>query len=513
MAGKARFKNLNYDLPPGYSYLWITYDINSLAEHKNIVDAKFTANSIRINNQLFFAGEESPEGSRTVLRTLYYDDFETDHGWSLSGEFEYGTPLGLGGFQGNSDPSGSYSGTKCIGTDFTGLGAFPGDYELNLSDKAYVAISEPFDFTYYNDISVRYMRWLNIGNDDYASIDVSSDGGKTWNEAWSNGNSLILDGNWTLHEVDISAFAARKSHVLIRFSLGPTNDYWQFSGWNIDDFSITGKFVSKDVGIAGLISPLEGCGHTNSDSVTVIVKNYGSDDSDGIIPLQYSFHGQASINYDTLYQVIPFGDSVQFTFKKKADLSIPDIYSFSVSTDMHDDEDLLNNEIEKAFYAQSTIETDHVENFESKGGLWMAKPYKASSWEYGFPGYGIDPPSGSKLWMTRLLSFYPNNDSSFVEGVCYKNQPDTRKILRMKYWVAAESNKDGAAVQYSTDNGISWQLLDTLINGYQWYNDTLQALNSRGWSGNSDGWISAGQILPKRITDAPINEIQIGFCQ
>jgi hypothetical protein len=510
IAGKAKFINLNYDLPPGYSYLWITYDIDSLAEHQNIVDAKFTANSIRINNQLFFAGEESPEGSRSVLRNLYFDDFETDHGWILSGEFEYGTPLGLGGFQGNPDPTGAYSGTKCIGTDFSGLGEFPGDYEVNLSDKDYVAISDTFDFTYYNDISIRYMRWLNIGNDDYASIDVSSDGGETWHEAWSNG-SLILDGNWKLHEVDISELAARKNNVLIRFTLGPTNDYWQFSGWNIDDFSLTGKFVSNDVGIASLISPLEGCGHTNSDSVTVIVKNYGFNDSYGLIPLQYSFHGQVSINYDTLYQVIPFGDSVQFTFKKKEDLTIPDIYSFSVRTDMQDDEDLLNDEFEKSFYVQPTIAIDHTETFESKGGLWMAKPYNASSWECGFPGYGIDPPSGSKLWMTKLLSFYPDNDSSFVESACYQNQPDIRKILQLDYWVISEDNKDGASVQYSPDNGINWHLLDTSIAGWSWYNDTLSALNSPGWSGNSEGWVSTRLILPKAITEAPTTKFRLAF--
>jgi hypothetical protein len=510
IAGKAKFKDLNYDLPPGYSYLWITYDIDALAEHKNIIDAKFTANSIRINNQIFFTGEESPAGSRSVLRTLYFDDFETDRGWILSGEFEYGAPLGLGGFVGNSDPSGAYSGTKCIGTDFSGLGEFPGDYEVDLSDKAYVAISDTFDFTYFNDISIRYMRWLNIGNDDYASIDVSSDDGKTWHEAWSNG-SLILDGNWTLHEVDISELAARKKNVLIRFSLGPTNGYWQFSGWNIDDFSITGKFVSNDVGIDRVISPLEGCGHTSSDSVTVIVKNFGFDDSYGVIPLQYSFHGQVSINYDTLYQVIPFGDSVQFTFKKKADLTIPDIYSFSVSTDMQDDEDLLNNKIEKSFYVQPTIDIDHTETFESKGGLWMAKPYNASSWECGFPGFGIDPPSGSKLWMTRLLSFYPDNDSSYVEGACYRNQPDIRKILQLDYWVNAENDEDGASVQYSPDNGINWQLVDTTVAGWNWYNDTISALNSPGWSGNSEGWISTRLILPKTITDAPTTKFRLAF--
>jgi len=102
-----------------------------------------------------------------------------------------------------------------------------------------------------------------------------------------------------------------------------------------------------------------------------MVKNYGADDSYGMIPLHYSFHGHESIVFDTLYQVIPFGDSVQFTFKKKEDLTKPDIYSFSVSLNMQDDEDLLNDKIEKSFYVQPTLDIDHVETFESKGGLWM----------------------------------------------------------------------------------------------------------------------------------------------
>ena len=78
---------------------------------------------------------------------------------------------------------------------------------------------------------------------------------------------------------------------------------------------------------AGLFPQLNGCGHTASESVTVIVKNFGAMDSYGVIPLQYSFDGNQTIEYDTLKQVIPFGDSVLFTFKKKADLSVADIYN------------------------------------------------------------------------------------------------------------------------------------------------------------------------------------------
>jgi hypothetical protein len=509
-SGQAVFSNLNYNLPTGYSYLWITYDVKLTAGHRNLLDAKITANSININGNTYFNEEKSPEGSRMILQTLHSDDFESALNWDLSGEFEYGSPQGLGGTQGNPDPDAAFSGTNIIGTDLTGLGDYAGDYEKNLTLDAYSAISDTFDFTYYNDLSIRYMRYLNIGVNDEAFVDISTDGGITWKEAWSN-SSMILDNSWKLHEINITEQAARESKVLVRFSLGTTNDYWQLSGWNIDNFTITGNYVSKDVGISRIVSPVKGCGHTDDDTVTVIIKNFGASDSYGIIPLQYSFDGNETIFQDTLYQMIPFGDSIQYTFKKKVDLSVADIYNFIVTTSMNEDDDPSNDGIEELFYAQPTIDYNYTETFESKGGLWMLSTGSTSSWEWGSPGFGIDPPSGDKLWMTKLLANYPDNDSSLIESVCYQNENDERKILQLKYWIESESNKDGACLQYSTDNGSTWNLLYTLITGWNWYNDSIDALNSRGWSGNSQGWVTAQLILPAHITNEPIMKFRTVF--
>ncbi len=509
VSGQAAFNGLSHDLPIGYSYLWVTYDIKSDAGHRDSIDAKFNVNSININGQTYFTGERSPFGSRTILQTLVSDDFESDLDWQLSGEFEYGTPQGLGGSQGNSDPLAAYSGTKIIGTDLTGLGAYPGDYEKNLVLNEYMAISDTFDFTYYNDLSLRYMRFMNIGINDEASIDVSMDGGKTWQIAWSNSN-MILDNTWKLHEIDITSLAARKSKVLVRYTLGTTNDYWQLSGWNIDNFSITGNYVSKDVGISRIVSPVDGCGHSNNESVIVVVKNYGATASYGVIPLRYSFDGNETIAYDTLYGVIPVGDSALFTFKKKADLSIPDIYDFRLSTIMNGDDDLTNDGFEREFYSQSSIGQDYTENFETHGGLWKPKN-TIQNWEWGTPGFGIEPPSGSKLWMTRLISNYPDGDSSFVESICYTNGENDRKVLQLKYWYVTESGKDGVSVQYSVDNGASWQVLDTINSGVNWYTGDVQSLNTRGWSGNSNGWKTSRVIIPSEVTAAPVMKFRLAF--
>jgi hypothetical protein len=509
-SGNAVFSNLNYDLPTGYSYLWVTYDVKPTAGHRNTLDARFAAGSININGNTYLGSAQSPPGSRTIFQSIVSDDFESGLKWNLSGEFEYGSPQGLGGSQGNPDPNSAYSGTHIIGTDLTGLGDYPGDYEKNLSANEYTAVSDTFDFTYYNDLSIRYMRYLNIGINDNASVDISSDGGKTWAQAWSN-TSMILDDSWKLHEIDITALAARKKNVMVRYSLGTTNDYWQLSGWNIDNFSITGNYVSKDVGIGRVVSPREGCGHTDQDTVSVIVKNLGAMDSYGVIPLQYSFNGNQTITRDTLKQIIPFGDSVLFTFKKKVNLSAADIYNFSVSTRMEGDDDLSNDGIQKSFYVQPTLDYDNTETFETKGGLWMSPSLKYPGWEWGIPGFGIEPVSGTKLWMRKLTSDYPNSDSSFVESVCYRNQLSDRKILKLNYWLQSEVARDGASVQYSTDNGNHWQLLDTVIAGWPWYTGNVAALHTRGWSGNTQGWVMERQILPKKITNAPVMKFRLAF--
>ncbi|MBN2814107.1 MAG: hypothetical protein JXQ80_08525, partial [Bacteroidales bacterium] len=509
-SGKAVFTNLNYNLPTGYSYLWVTYDVKSDAGHRNIIDGMLETGAININGQTYFTEQQSPAGSRTVLQTIYSDDFDSELNWTLSGEFEHGIPKGLGGSQANPDPTAAFSGDSIMGTDLTGLGEYPGDYEKNLNFAAYSAISDTFDLTFYNDLSIRYLRFLNIGVNDEANIDISDDGGNTWETAWKN-TSMILDDRWKLHEIDISQLASRKKDVIVRYSIGTTNDYWQLSGWNIDNFQLTGRFVSKDVGISRLITPVQGCGHTAEEAVSVYIKNYGATDSYNTIPLQYSFDGGLTLTYDTLKQVIPFGDSVLFTFKKKADVSHPDVYNLLIKTTMSGDEDEFNDAIALAFYAQPTRSADHTETFESNGGLWIPPASANSNWEWGTPGYGIIPPSGNKLWATRLISTYTPSDSSFVESVCYSNSNHKRKILQLKYWISSEAAKDGALVQYSIDNGTTWVLLDTLIAGSNWYNGNVESLNSPGWSGISDGWKTAKQVLPVTITNAPLVKFRVVF--
>ncbi len=177
----------------------------------------------------------------TKKMIIYYDDFEDENEWSLNGEWEVDEPNGLGGSDGNPDPDDAFAGSKILGTDLTGLGNYHGDYEADLSDRQYIAISPVIDCSSFTDTELSFHRWLGIESNiyDHVYIDISIDGGNNWTNLWTN-LSEISDNMWNEQNYDISSYADGEANVQIRFALGETDSGWQYCGWNIDEFYVTG---------------------------------------------------------------------------------------------------------------------------------------------------------------------------------------------------------------------------------------------------------------------------------
>lgn len=176
--------------------------------------------------------------------TIWEDGFETSTGWILTGEFEIGEPEGLGGEHGNPDPASAYAGLSVLGVDLQGSGGYPGDYENNLGEDEYSAVSPIINCQEFLNIEFSFMKWLNVEQPayDHAYIDVSNDDGTTWVEIWTN-SSAVTNNSWNLDSFDISEIADLQENVRIRFTVGPTDGSWQYSGWNIDDLIVSGDPV------------------------------------------------------------------------------------------------------------------------------------------------------------------------------------------------------------------------------------------------------------------------------
>jgi uncharacterized repeat protein (TIGR02543 family) len=98
----------------------------------------------------------------------------------------------------------------------------------------------PIDCSAITGTSLRFQRWLNVEGPsfDLATIEVSPDG-SDWRPVWEN-PAEIADSAWVPQTCDISPAADGCATVYVRWGMGPTDEGWRFSGWNLDDIQIWG---------------------------------------------------------------------------------------------------------------------------------------------------------------------------------------------------------------------------------------------------------------------------------
>ncbi len=540
----ASFSGLDYEIPYGESYLWVTYDPDSTDSHGNILDAKLLQNSIDIsldtseivfNEYLYKQGDSvfyiidgdttsaplnyslptldiNPEGSVYMKDEIFFDDFESSTSWDyLLGDFQIDMPRGIGATQkrGSPDPEIAYMGNNVLGTDLT----LDGDY-LNNYSSDYYAQTKSFDAYYYKDLKLAYQLWLNKESYDKDFIVyLSTDNGATWRTVKKYLGDWSLD-SWSFQDLDLDTLEIdRAENIILRINAGPTDITNVASGWNIDNFVLAGDYIANDVSISELISPGTGCGHSSSDSVTVKVKNHGPTVCSDTIPIFYSFYGGDSIVYDTIFNAnLAPEDSMIFTFSKRVDLTTSGSYDVILATDLPSDEYRENDTVFASLYIQPTIDLPYAESFEEKQGLWVSNGNENNTWEWGYPNDGAQ--SGLNAWATKLVGNYKNLDSSWVESVCFNLGDTLPKIIDFYHKADVQEGVDGAILEYTTDNGQTWNSVDahTYTYDWNWYNSTVTSLDGdEGWSKNYSTWTRERQVLPDILDDETQVKFRIRF--
>jgi hypothetical protein len=525
--GKIVFDSLDYFLPTGFNYFWVTYDIDSDSTHeihKNTIDAYIESKAIRVNDTTFPGNTIKPEGDRTILEAILYDDFNTDKGWTLTGEFERDIPQGTVNPQyGNSDPSSALIGEKVLGTDLTGLNANNELYEPGLTKDEYSATSQTINCDYYRNIQLIFSRWLNIDfiENDTASIYFSADNGSSWNLLWRNPTGgAVSEIEWNRVSYELPEEIEYKSQVKLKFTLGGTDvSESNYSGWNIDKFALIGDYIASDLSVTQITKPLDGCGHSSEDTVIARVKNTGADTIFSAIPLVCSPDGGTTIVRDTIYTDLPPGKDTLYQFRESVDLSDPGLYDeFYVRADLASDEYRGNDTTYATIYAPPTYELPYSYDFEDNENDFWESGGTNSSWQWGVPsGSTITPDDGpdDNNWITNLDGNFNNDENSFVSSPCFDFKQNDYPVINLKVYSDGNPDEDGAHVQYSTDGGLTWNNVDTLFYGFNWdwYNnlDTIQGINAPGWDEINSGWYTAKTFLPKEVTNKDNVKIRVHF--
>jgi hypothetical protein len=135
-----------------------------------------------------------------------------------------------------------------LGHDLTGLGAHPGDYELNSNERA---SSPPIDCTASHGTQIVFRRWLNVksGTAARASIYVTRNN-VPFPAVWSSSNEA--NSAWQMQTVDIGSQADGANAVKIAFEMNGGAATPTAASWNLD------RVVVRD-GSAPMYTACGGC--------------------------------------------------------------------------------------------------------------------------------------------------------------------------------------------------------------------------------------------------------------
>lgn len=177
----------------------------------------------------------------------------------------------------------------------------------------------------------------------------------------------------------------------------------------------------------------------------------------------------------------------------------------------------------------STISSfPYTEDFEITNGTWVTGG-TSSDWAWGIPSKPVikNAASGLKCWLTGGLNktSYNSGENAWLKSPCFNFSVIQHPYIKFDVFWETEGKYDGANLQYSTDNGTTWQLLGGIndaqncLNG-NWFNyGALTNLsNQNAWSGNiqpagggcvtgggSGKWIIAQHTLPSLAGNSSVS--------
>lgn len=269
---------------------------------------------------------------------------------------------------------------------------------------------------------------------------------------------------------------------------------------NLISYLATCTISDNDVGVHTALTPSSACGLSATEEITVNVKNYGFLDQTNI-PVNYQVNGGTIIT-EIIPGVLIAGESIDYTFATTTNMAAVGEYLIDVWTSLATDTVTSNDSIDYAVNNVPTI-TDYpyYQDFELGANGWLVGG-SGATWELGSPAgafINTAPPAtpGSlNTWVTNLDGNYNNNEKSYVTSPCLDFSSLLFPYIEFDLSYDIQLYSDGAKVQYTLDEGATWNDLGTVGDGENWYNSydcysmypTFYITDYRGWQGEGNSW-------------------------
>ena len=378
------------------------------------------------------------------------------------------------------------------------------------------------DLTGVSSVVVNFKHALdNYSGGHTLGIATSSDGGTTWNDAWSQNYSS--SSSWTVSQ-NITTPDMGNSNV--KFCIYYTGNSYNINNWYFDDIEIFSQ-ENLDLALNSInVNPTLGAGSTD---VKVSVSNKGITAINNFT-LSYQFEGMDEVE-ETFSTTLASLASTQVTFGVPTTLT-PGTYLLTVNVvavNGGDDDDPSNNTLEKTISVSlgSTQRIPMIEHFSSStcgpcvsvnttmGNLTNANPGKFTYTKYqmNWPGNG-DPYYTEEGGVRRV--FYGVNA---VPNVCLEGTNLGATSVSQNQLDGAYNTPSFADVRGSFN--ISGNTITVKVDFMSFYNMTAEkafvTVNEKVTTGNvgTNGETSFHHVFMKFLTSSSGNVLNIpaGECQ
>ena len=157
--------------------------------------------------------------------------------------------------------------------------------------------------------------------------------------------------------------------------------------------------------------------------------------------------------------------------------SIIDITA-SISNDTYAD----NNQLSNRFFLNKFETSGFINTFETEAESLITynDGNSESIWQKGVPtGVKLNQASsGSNVYGTVLNGEYPNSTKAILLSNCYDMTSILAPVLKFDMAYDLELNFDIVYVEYSIDNGGTWEILGNIESEPNWYNSNRTNANS-----------------------------------
>lgn len=162
------------------------------------------------------------------------------------------------------------------------------------------------------------------------NVDVFSGG--IWTNIFSvSGQQQTSESqSWSMTEINLGSFSG-----VIRLRIRGITGSGMYSDMAIDDLRIYDKPMN-DVGVIAIDAPNSGYLLSNVEPVSITIRNFGVNAQDSF-PVSYRISGGIPVT-ETVYPVLAPGDTMNFTFANKANLSLSGNYTFDAWSNLAGDQ-------------------------------------------------------------------------------------------------------------------------------------------------------------------------------